>query len=242
MSTIAIIGTVVSIAGAAYGAYQQNAAIEAANSAHPRPFVPIDIANTAKMAFIADKAGYDISDADWKKRFPLLSAGRDYNVKDMAGNLSGVVSPTVTNTLDKAGLSANLGNDQFKQARNLGQPVLSMEQRNRNYFQKLLGDNPQRTAGLSGQDVTRIAVANTGSQQNFNQGIFQSNIGKYNSQIGQNIQNTNAAIGGLGSLAGLLTQNQNYNSPYLSGPSYYGSMTGGANPNVGDYGVGGPHG
>ena len=222
------------MAGQVYGAYKQNEAIKAANNTHPAPFIPVDVAKTAQMALIADKAGYDVSDRDWAGtkgvdgkysggRFSTLAQGRDYNINDMAGNLEGKVSPTVTNAMNTAGLPADLGDNPFKQARNLGLPIAAIQNRDRGYFQQLLGDNPQRAFGLSGQDTTRIAVTNTGNQNNFNQGVFQSNLARYNTGIQQNIANNNAAVTGLAGLAGLITQNNDYNQmkdPYLSTSGY----------------------
>lgn len=222
---VTAIGVAVTAAGTAYSINSQNNAISAANNAHPRAFVPIDINNVAQQAFIADKAGFDISDKDWQKRFPQLFAGRNYNISDIGGNLRGIASPTITKEMNKAGLGANLGNTEFKQAQNLGLPLLSLEQRDRNYFQKELSMNPQRTAGLTGQDVARISIANTNSQSNFNQGLFGSRISAYNSQIQQGIANNNAAIGGLGALAGLYTNYQQQNTNPASNPldpHYYG--------------------
>lgn len=202
--------------------------MSAANSAKPKPFVPVNIPQTAQMALVADQAGYNTSDEDWKRRFPKLVLGRDANIADADNNLSGLTSPYVSDAMKTAGLSANLGDTEFQKAQNLGQPILSMEQRDRNYFQKQLGMNPQRTAGLSGQDATNLAIANTGNAQNYTQGIFQSNIARYNAGIQQNIQNSNAAVTGLGSFAGLLTQNSNRQSGYLN-PGYYNTATGGGN-------------
>lgn len=224
--SVAAIGAIIGIAGTAYSIYSQEQAKNAASSLKPRPFVPVDIPQVAAMALATDEAGYKISDADWRARFPKLALGRDFNINDVGANLSGETSPTITNAMDKAGLSANLGNTEYEKAKNLGLPITSIQQRDRNYFQKQLAMNPQRTAGLSGTDTTRLAIANTGNQSNFNQGVFQSRIAGYNAGIQQNIQNTNAGINALGSLAGLLAP-RTTQSGYLS-PEYYNRATGGS--------------
>lgn len=231
MSWVAIILTV---AGTAYSAYSQNEATKAANSVKAKPFVPVDIPKTAAMAFAADKAGYDISDKDWQTRFPKLALGREQIINDVGQNVAGKDSLPVANAINKAGYGGtDLGNTEYAKSRELGMPVLALKNRSRDYFQQLLKTNPQRTAGLSGQDVTRIAIANTGGQNNFNQGVFQSNIGQYNSQIQQGIANQGAVLSGLGGLAGLLSQNQSYQrSPYETDPNYYNWM-GNANQGAG---------
>ena len=222
--SMAIIGGIVAIGGTTYSILQQNAAIRAANSARPAAFVPVDIAKTAQLALDADKAGYKISDLDWERRFPLLKKGRDFNIEDAGLQLRGGTSKTVADAMSQSGLTGDLGNTEFEKSRNLGMPILALEQRDRNYFQKQLAMNPQRAAGLSGQDVARIAITNTGGQNNYNQGIFQSRIAQYNTQVNQALQNQNAGVAGLGALADLIPQRNQSTSGVLD-PSYYGSLT-----------------
>lgn len=217
MSYAAIVGAVVAAGATAYGAYTQNQAVEAANSVHPRAFVPININRTATLARAADEAGFRLSDADFAKRFPQLVQGRNFNIADSISNLGGGTSNVVSDSLSRAGLSADLGNDEFKKAQALGKPILSIEQRDRNYFSRMLAENPQRTAGLSGGDVTKLAAQNTGALGAYNSQIFGNKINSYNAQIAQGIQNTSAATSGLASLAGLFTQNnRTQQSPYLN--------------------------
>lgn len=222
--SVAIIGAVVGIGATAYGVYSQQRAIDNANSAEPRPFEPIDIVKTAKLAQDADKLGFMLSDQDFKTRFPKLVMGREFNIADSALNLSGGTSKVVTEAMDKSGLSGDLGDTQFEKARALGKPILQMEQRDRGYFRQLLAENPHRAAGLTGSDVTRLAAQNTGAQNAFNSQIFGNKINQYNSQIAQGIQNQGAAVSGLASLAGLFSQNKTTQSGYLD-PSYYNKST-----------------
>lgn len=235
-----IAGLAITAAGTAYSINAQNNAIDAANSAHPRPFVPINIGKTAELAKAADVAGYQASDSEWLTRYQnshLLKAGRDYNVSDASSNLSGATSPVVTNAMDKAGLAGDLGSNEFQKAQALGKPILSIEQRDRNFFRQLLAENPQRSAGLTGGDVTKLAAQNTGAQGAYNSNIFGNKINQYNAQIAQGIQNQNAAVGGLASLAGLFSQNNRPNQSSYLEPGYYGHSLGGAYGGLG-YGGG----
>lgn len=203
----AAIGATVAVAGTAYSVYQSQAAINAANNVKLPKFVPIDIASIAGLASATDKTGYDISDADWAARFPALSKGRDITIQDAQNALSGKPDPKITNELTKSGFGdVDVGGSPFDQARKLGLPILSKEQRDRTYFQKLLGDNPHRTFGLSGQDVAHVAIANTNSASNYNQGLFGSRINAYNSEIAQNAQATQGIVSGIQGVAGIGAQ------------------------------------
>lgn len=221
--SMAVIGSIISIGGTAYSIYSQNRAIDAANSTNPRPFQPIDIAGTARLALEADKLGYKTSDQDFANRFPQLVSGRAFNIADSAAQLSGGTSRQLTDSMAKAGVSANLGTDEFQKAQNLGKPILGIEQRDRNYFSRLMAENPQRQAGLTGADVTKLAAQNTGGQNAYNSQIFGNQIAKYNASIAQGMQNQYAATSGLASLAGLLSDS-NRSKPQQSGyldPTYF---------------------
>ena len=199
---VVAVGVGTAVVGTGVTLYQQDKNADAINSVKPKKFVPVDIGKTQEQAFAADVSGYEISDADFKKRFPRLVEGRDYSVADANAQREGATAAQVTSTLDRAGLSADMGGTSYQQAKKLGMPILSKEGRDRNYFQRALAMNPQRTAGLSGQDVARIAITNTNSQNNFNQGLFGSRMNQYASQTAQAAQNTSAAITGLtGALA-----------------------------------------
>lgn len=222
--SVAVIGAVIGVAGTAYGVYSQQQAISAANSAHPRPFVPINIPQVAQMALAADVAGYRFSDEDWKTRFPKLVMGRDYNIRDVGANLRGQTSPVISQGLSKAGLSANLGSTEAQQSVNLGLQPMALEQRDRNYFQRELSMNPPRSAGLSGGDVTKLAAQNTGAQNAFNSALYGNRINAYNTQVQQSIQNQGALFQGLGALGGLYSNyQQNQSNPYSNStdPAYY---------------------
>lgn len=182
------------------------------------PLVTTNVGNAQSVARNADIQAYNLSDADYAKRFPDLVAGRSYNVNNAVSNLEGQTDPHITQALQSAGLgSPDLGNTEFEQARSLGQPILKKEQRDRNYFQTLLSDNPQRAFGLSGGDVANIALSNVGAANSYNQGIYGTRLAGYNQNLLQNAQNNSALISALGSLAGAGIK-------YGSQPSY-GSST-----------------
>jgi hypothetical protein len=204
------------------------------------PLVTTNIPQTEQQALAADVASYNRSDADYAQRFPDLVAGRNYNVANAVSNLGGQTDPTITNALKTAGFGGtNMGGTVFQQARAMGQPILAKEQRDRNYFETLLSDNPQRAFGLSGGDVANIALANVGAQNAYNQGTYGTRVGAANAQLLQNAQNSAAlygAIGAIGSAGIKYGASQNYNSPALSYGYYQPnqSIYYGSNPFAGD--------
>lgn len=236
----AAVGAAVAIGGTAYSIYSSQAAISAANSVSLPKFVPIDPKQVATDAAAADRSSYAASDADYYTN-PLtagVAKGRDYAVQDSVDSLKGNSSGKQNAALASSGFSATLGSG-FDKARALGAPILSQEQRDRTYFQSVLGANPRRQIGLSGSDIAHIAIANTNSQNNFNQGLFGSRINQYNSALQQSAQNVGAGIGAIGGLVGVGTQlYQNSNSPYLNASTYQNNLPANLtlNSNDADYG------
>lgn len=198
---VAAIGAAVTLAGTAYSISASSAAADAANSLKPKKFVPIDTKAVGDLALATDVAGYAASDADWRNRFPKLAQGRDTSISMAYDALRGKASPQVEEGLRKSGLQVDVSGNEFEQSRKLGLPILAKEQRDRTYFQKILADNPQRQFGLTGSDVTNIAISNTNSQSNYNQGLFGSRINQYNSQVAQSAQNTAGIVAGIGGAA-----------------------------------------
>jgi hypothetical protein len=212
-TVVAGVGVAISAAGTAYALSQSSPSYP-----NPKKFIPVNIPQTAAMAKAADIAGYKLSDADFAARFPNLVAGREFSINDALGNLEGKTSKTVSDALEKSGVATgNLGDNPFKQAFELGMPILSKEQRDRTYFQRLLADNPQRQFGLSGGDVAKIAVANVGSQNNYNQGVYGSRINQYNAQVAQNAQTIGAITSGAPQVVSIGQQlYNNFTNPYLN--------------------------
>jgi hypothetical protein len=168
----------------------------------PPKLKQVNIPQAESQATAADIHGYNLSDQDYAKRFPDLVSGRQYNVNNAVSNLQGQTDPHIASAIQGAGLGTpNLGSNEFQQARSLGQPILAKEKRDRNYFQSVLSDNPQRAFGLSGGDVASLAQANIGAQNQFNQNIYGTRIQGYNQNILQNAQLNSALIGSFGSLA-----------------------------------------
>lgn len=202
---------------------------------------PTDLENTA-VSF--DTQGYNASDADYAKRFPELVAGRDSSIANANANLSGVQDPIYNSVFKQSGLGPlNLGNTSFQQSKNLGQPILAKEQRDRNYFETLFAANPSRTFGLSPGDEANIALANSGAQTQFNAATVGSKINELNAQTAQNaaLASTIGGIAGKTVSAGIggLTQPTTSTDPFLT-PNYYGGVTNYAgNYGFPQYGTGG---
>jgi hypothetical protein len=173
----------------------------------------------------ADQLGYNLSDQDFAKRFPQLVAGRNASMASAESNLAGAPDPFVNNALKAAGLGdINLGTGEFTQARNLGQPIAAKEQRDRAYFQRILGDNPQRAFGLNSGDIARIAVANTNGVNMAGLGLAQGRAQQAISNLSTSAQSNAALISSLGQIAGAGVKaagsSGSFASPTLE-PGYY---------------------
>jgi hypothetical protein len=214
-------------------------------SAPPQPNLKqINIGDVSNQMRAADIAGYAASDANLKQRFPAQIAGRDYNIANAASNLRGETDPLMSGTLQTAGFGTpNLGANEFQQARSLGQPILAKEKRDRNYFQTLLRDNPQRQIGPSGEDTANFAMANVAGGNNLNLSTFGTQILAANARAQQAAQANAALYSSVGSLgaAGIRSQAQpNYNSPYFSSSTYAPYFYSGTSPIIGSEAAGYP--
>jgi hypothetical protein len=176
-----------------------------------------------------DISQYAQSDADWAARFPGLASGRSAMINDLGTEMQGKLPAVTTSTLNTAGLGdeakAIQGKNEFQTSRNLGQPILAKEQRDRNYAASLLAMNPPRQLGLSGQDVLDIVTANTGNVNAYRQAINttqQNAAATATLQQGQDI----SALGSLltaGAKVGASAYSDPYTSPFSSiyNPSPY---------------------
>jgi hypothetical protein len=180
---------------------------------HKAPSVPVapkwidinpDSIQTASVA--ADKAEYARDDALFRERYPELAAARDKVVKTAADDATGN-RKSITSALEGAGLTSEAkrfqksgGKQSVEQeSRDLGLPIASLGQRDRNYFARLFGENPMRPFGLNGDDVTNIAVSNA-QQSAINQdALFHSRLNLYNSAQAQQGQNYAALASGISS-------------------------------------------
>lgn len=186
-------------------------------------FQRINIPATQDLAMGFDTSGYQASDLDFLRRFPLLAQGREQNINDAASQIAGGQDPLVARALQDSGLEANYGKTPYAQSRNMGaQDILAKEKRDRNYFSRLLSENPQRQFGLSGQDIAHISIANTMGQNNYNQGLFGSRINAYNAAIQQQAQNNASYANAAGDLFGSIAKYYRSSQPSSLDPSYYG--------------------
>lgn len=179
---------------------------------HKAPDVPkeptwtdIDPEAMRKLGIKADQEEYARDDAAFCKLYPDLCAARDFSVKDASAQLGGT-NQAVVNALNQAGFSGEAGRfagtggkqDVQRQSLQLGLPVAALEERNRNYFTRLLGENKPRPFGPNGQDALEFAVSNAKQQQINADALFQSRTELYNAAQ----TNANANTAGLGSAIG----------------------------------------
>lgn len=184
---------------------------------NPPPFTPVDPSTLGQQALAADIAGYQMSDADLASRFPGLVSGRNQQMNDAYNQLTGPLDPTVQNQFMSQGLGQAFGaygggsNDMgigtgtaagHSVATSLANNVQKKQDYDRAYFESLVGLNPQRQFGLSGQDVANVAVANTAGQNAYNQQKYAAQYGNYNAQQASQSQQQGALLSTLASLAG----------------------------------------
>lgn len=196
---------------------------------------PLDPNALEKLAVQADTLGYGLSDQDFAARFPWLAKGREAEIASADTNLAGKTDPFMTKALKQSGLSdINFGQGEYTQARNLGEPILAKENRDRSYFSRLLSENPQRSFGLNAGDIARIAMANTAGVNMVALGLAQGRVNQALSNINTQAQSEAGMISAIGQLgaAGLKAfgNQPNYTSPQLN-LGYYNNFTNPYAPN-----------
>jgi hypothetical protein len=170
----------------------------AGSAPQPPKFVPIDINKTQDQATQADITGYNLSDADLASRFPGLVSGRQQQVTDAYNQLTGPLDPTVQNSFVNQGLAQSLGAFGGGQsgakigttgtasgnavATSLANNVQQKQDYDRSNFENVLANNPQRTFGLSGADVTQETIANIIGKNNYLQARYGGQVGTANAQ------------------------------------------------------------
>ena len=182
----------------------------------PPPFIPINIPETIAQAIDYDVQGFDWSDQDFLARFPGLVATRNQQIEDAYNQLTGPLDSTVEGAFTRTGLTAGLnsvgggdplsglGLTEGSAGRNAAttsfvRNVLNKQDADRQYFDLLIGNNPQRGFGISGGDAANLSIANTGGLNASNQQNYQSTLagiygaGQYGQQTGAQI----AAIGNI---------------------------------------------
>lgn len=186
-------------------------------------FQRINIPETQALALGFDQSGYDASDLDFLRRFPLLAEGREFNIADSTNQMAGAQDPLVAQALKDSGLEADYGKTPYAQSRNMGATEIpAKEKRDRTFFSRLLSENPSRQFGLGGQDIAHISIANTMGQNNYNQGLFGSRINAYNNAITQNAQNNASYANAAGDLFGSIAKYYRSNQLSYLDSNYYG--------------------
>lgn len=185
----------------------------APNPPKPPKFYPIDIPGTLAKALEYDVASFQESD---KAQLPGLVKSRDLTISDAYKQLTGPVDPTVldayTQSAIEKGLSITGGGNVAAglQSGTLGRniagievarAILQKQDYDRNYFQTLIESNPQRAFGLSGSDVARLAIVNTGQLNASNQQQYTSQLAGIAAQGAAGVQ-TGQAISAVGGLIG----------------------------------------
>lgn len=186
-----------------------------------------------------DTEAYARADADLLKRFPSLVNARDWSIADSGQQLGGDIGSTTRGALESAGLGDEASRmstgSEFKTALNMGEGILSKEQRDRNYFERVLAENPARKFGLSGADAVRIAMANTGNTNAINAAGYGTAVNASNAATLQGAQN-------FGALSNIITgaitnfSRSRSTSPYIDP---YNSVYPSVAPNYYDLGPGG---
>lgn len=184
-------------------------------------FTPINPGDLENLAVQADLGAETSARAAFAKRYPLLQAADEFDMNSDFTNLAGQEDPQIHEALATAGLgNVDFGaNNPYLYARNMGQPILSKQMRDRNYNQRLFSEHPVHQLGLGPSDIANIAAWNTGGANAFNQGVAGINLQNYDQQQLANSQLEASIIGGIGQVgaAGIKT---GFSNPQTS-PSYY---------------------
>lgn len=210
---IAAIGTAVSVGATAYSLSQ-------GGPSYPRPPKPIhfDVGKAADTYTKENTLAYQTADAAYNARFPQLVSGRNASISSALSDLEGNTPKTVSNALKTSGLAINdLGNNPFKEAIDLGKPILSQEQRHNQYFQSLFAANPERQISPSGGEIATAEVADLGNTNAALPGIYANRVNLYNAGIQQQSQNISGLLGAVGGAANVGANiYNNYTNPYLN--------------------------
>lgn len=183
---------------------------------NPPAFQPIDINSVGNQALQADITGYNLSDANMAQRFPGLVSGRNQQISNAYNQLTGPLDPTVQNSFVNQGMAQSFGafgggNNMAgigtsgtaagnAVATSLANNVQKKQDYDRQYFEQLLGYNPQRQFGLSGEDVVNMAMANTQGQNAYNQQSYAAKYNNYNAKNAAKGQSSAAALGSTASI------------------------------------------
>lgn len=180
-------------------------------------FHPIDIGKTVAQALEYDTQGFDWSDTDFISRFPGLVATRNQQIDDAYNQLTGPLDPSVQSLFTRGGIQAGLGvvgggGDPLSglgmtkgsfgsntASATLAKSLLEKQDYDRSNLDMLIGNNPQRAFGISGEGVANLAIANTGGLNASNQQQYQATLAGIYGQGQQNAA-TGAQIAALGNI------------------------------------------
>jgi len=175
----------------------------ATNQPQPPKISPVDILGTYQAGLAADQYGYDLSDADFAKRFPGLVAAREVDMKKAYEEMTGPLAPEVQNSFVSSGLAKSLsafgGGSEAPNVTGAGSigkntvgasvanDTQSYQDAARDYFESLQAQNQPRAFGLSGGDLLNLAILNQGNVANAEQQArgFASSVGAANAQAEQ---------------------------------------------------------
>lgn len=184
-------------------------------------FIEIDPNALQKTAIDYNTQFYNQSDKYYRDTTGNLLPARDFNIENAYQNLTGVQDPAINSAITSAGLpGVNLGNN-YQEAKNLGAKgtgILSLRDRNRNYFAKLFAANPKRSFGLNQQDYLNTVIANSGGHAAFDQAIANAAAQQANINA-QNNANTISAIGS--TIGGVANTASRYGPAISNTASYY---------------------
>jgi hypothetical protein len=194
----------------------------------PRPprLKTIDVGSAADLVKQYNTAAFDSSDAAYAnpgnapgvpQTGPLVTA-RNFAIGDLLTQSSGALSSQTGGALATAGLGTEgskiAGPTELATSRNLGQPLLAKEMRDRNFAQSFLAQNPERSIGLTGNQALDILVANTGNINAYNQSIYSTQQAAANQGVLQEGQNALGAANLFGGLTSILSNYLNKPTPY----------------------------
>lgn len=190
-----------------------------------------------------DQENYARAHADWLRRgFGPLDQARTLGISQALSPLRGGGDPYLQGVLGRSGLGdVNLGKTEKEINQNLGQPIAHRDNRSRDYFAKLLQENPEHQFGLTSTDVANIGATNAHVARIDNSARVQSQQNAGIAAAAQSAQTTGAIASGIGGAIQAIGKNTNgfglnsyLNPSSYAGPSgsFYGLGTGAFNPNV----------
>lgn len=148
----------------------------------------------------------DTSIAEWKKRFPLLYQGGNYEINDLLGNQAGGLSPNIKASIAAAGLNAPSEGDIYRQSVDLGLSPITLSQRTSQAVTRQIASNPEWTNQISGGTLATMMANNYQNDNTFRQFLGANATANYVNSVQRNAGNTGALLAGIGGMAGIGAQ------------------------------------